>query len=344
MSIERIFNIGKNAWKEFSNDPLPGWGSRSFSLFDVTTKNLGEEVTEIDCGVASVPFDTTASTRVGARYGPRCIREASLAYSSQQQSRNSTVLRNMRTGELLQTKEYSLADYGDLHVYPSDPYKQMLASAAEVRRIAMNHERVILLGGEHSLSFPFYCGVAESYYEKQGGRVGYVQIDNHFDFGDTSVLHGPYYHGSNGRRISEYPRMSLDAMGFVGVGDLTTATQFDSLIKSGTVVRSIADIRARGFVTCLRETLDQVLEKCDALYISIDIDVCDTATVTGTGHVTVGGINSTEFLSIASVLRKYPVAGLDLMEVSPGFDGSGATGHLVSRLLFEWLFLEEVKK
>ena len=344
MSSELFFSIDENAWLTYANDPLPGWASRSFTLFDSPSAHFDGPLSPGTTTVCSVPFDTTASTRAGARYAPRAIREASLAYSAQLKSRGAIELRNMRTGELLKTKELALADFGDFHVYPSDPLKQMYATAAETCRAMMLSDRLIMLGGEHSLSFASYCGVAAAMQAKKKEVPGYVQIDHHFDFGDTSILHGKLYHGSNARRISEHPLLVPGAMGFVGVGDLTSAVQYNSLVEAGMSIYSIADIRRYGLERCLRETLDRVVALSEQIYVSLDIDVCDTATAPGTGHVTIGGINATELLSIAAILREYPVVALDIMEVSPRFDSSGATEHLAARFLFEWLYLENVKR
>lgn len=342
MNVHGFFSPDEEAWRAYVNDPLPGWGSRSFTLFDVPALRLEADFAPVPYAVFSVPFDSTASTRIGARYGPRAIREASLAYSSQLKSRGPVKLRNMRTGALLTVRDISLVDFGDLHVYPSDPAKQMRATADEVFHVAMKADCTLLLGGEHSLSFPSFCAIAAATRLKHGKTLGYLHIDHHFDFGTTSVLHGAFYHGSNSRRISEHPWMFPQAMGFLGVGDLTSEAQYRGLLASGTPVYSMADIRVFGFEKCLREMLDRVASRVDVLYVSLDIDVCDTATAPGTGHVTVGGISSVELFSAVSILQEYPVVALDIMEISPTLDSSGATAHLAARFLFEWLFLERV--
>jgi arginase family enzyme len=249
----------------------------------------------------------------------------------------------MGTGALLESVTPDIIDYGDLHIYPSNPLKQMESMAAELFRIGLDSRQLLILGGEHTLSFGGYCGTAAACREKGIIRLGYVQIDNHFDFGKESVLHGPIYHGGNGRRISEHPDMNMNAIGFVGQGDLTSAAQFDYLVSQGVTIRGMDRVRAHGFEHCLREVLDKVMENADRLYVSLDIDVCDTATAPGTGHVTIGGITSAEFMQIATVLRDYPVAAFDIMEVSPMFDAGAATSFLAARLLYEWLFLKEIE-
>jgi arginase family enzyme len=327
-------------WRGFAGEPLPGWGCRSMTLFDAASGALGDDAA-VDCGVLSVPFDGTASSRAGARDGPRAIREASLVYSSQLQSRGAIALRNMRTGALVDVRARRLVDFGDGHTYASDPARQVRASAAEARRVASRSELTVLIGGEHTLSFPWYCGVAAAVAARGVRRLGYVQIDHHFDFGDRSVLHGAYYHGSNGRRISEHP--AATAIGFVGAGDLTSARQLDGLRAGGVAIRSMLDIRRDGFAASLTAVLDAVAARSDALYVSLDIDVCDAAAAPGTGHVTIGGISSYELLQIPALLQRYPVAAFDLVEVSPRYDPAGVTPHLAARLLYELLYLREIE-
>jgi arginase family enzyme len=250
----------------------------------------------------------------------------------------------MGTGRLVRTVTPDVRDFGDVHIYPSDPSRQVEAMTAEVCRIASLADRIVLLGGEHLISYPAFAGARAAFEQRQRGRLGYVQIDHHFDFGNVSSLHGPLYHGSNARRLSELPRMTPAAMAFVGVGDYTVASQLDGLVEAGAAVLSIAAIARAGYAACLTEACQRVLAHADALYVSIDIDVCDSAAAPGTGHVTVGGLTAAQFVETAAVLRQFPVAALDVVEVNPTLDRSGATAHLAARLLFEWLYFADVAR
>ncbi|MFH6983468.1 arginase family protein [Marinoscillum luteum] len=328
-------------WKIYQDDPFPPWGSGNFTLFNSPKGDLTKDE-RCHTAIYSIPFDSTSSTRVGSRKGPLAIRQASQAYSSQQKSRSVDQLYNIRTDQMVMVNPPIMVDFGDLHIYPSDPKKQTTAIYAEVNRIMMLSERVVMLGGEHTVSIGNFYGVASRFQTEKGKRLGYVQIDHHFDFGDQSKLHGNLYHGCNGRRIAEHPELEPSSCGFVGQGDLTSAKQFKYLLEMGFNIRTIPNIRKEGFEKSLRQVLDQVSQVCDELYISIDIDVCENATAPGTGHVTVGGINSTEFMSMASILHDYPVVALDLVEVSPDYDPGGATASLAARFLFEWIYLHKI--
>lgn len=332
--------LDSTSWKAYADDPLPGWARRSGALFDVESARL-ETAQPCDVAICSVPWDTTASTRIGARTGPAAIREASIAYSAQANSRGRTELLNLRTGRLLRPRSRQIRDFGDLHTYPSDTERQLHATAAEVFAIGLIADQVIALGGEHTVSHPLYAGLQRALQTRHpGSRLGYVQIDHHFDFGDHSILHGRHYHGSNGRRISELDGVEPAMMAFVGMGDITSAKQLAGMRDSGITVRTMMDVREHGFSACLADACRHVLQACDHLYVSIDIDVCDLSVSPGTGHVTVGGIGAVDFLSIADVLRPLPVFALDIVEINGLLDPSGTTAHLAARLLFELLLLE----
>ena len=331
---------GMDTWRSYAADSRPGWSSHGARLFDVRSASLDDDAAR-EVAVCSVPFDSTASTRIGSRYGPAAIREASLGYSSQAASRGECILRSMRTGRLVRSVTRDVADFGDLHTYPADARRQVDATIAEVRRAASLADRVVVLGGEHLITYPAFAGVKAAVEDSGRGRLGLVQIDHHFDFGNTSPLHGELYHGSNARRISELPGMSLDAMAFVGVGDFTLSGQYDDLIKGGATVAPMAAIAGTGYAESLAAACERVLGVAGALYVSIDIDVCDSATAPGTGHVTIGGLNASQFMDTAAVLRRYNVVALDIVEVNPHLDASGVTAHLAARLLFEWLYLTD---
>ncbi|WP_296106748.1 arginase family protein [uncultured Agrobacterium sp.] len=330
-------------WQTYSKYPLPGWCNRHTTLFDVAGCEIGSLPNHIDTAVCSISFDSTASSRIGARHGPDAIRRASHGFANQFGSRDIGRFRSMQDGELYELKKSNAADVGDLHVFPTNPIKQVQATASEIFHLAKTAKRIVTLGGEHMLTYPIFVGVfAASRANRENSRLGYVHIDNHFDFGSSSALHGEYYHGSNSRRISEISGFDPSAMSFVGVGDFTSATQYDALLEAGMTIEPMWKIRRVGFAQSLRSALNTTMEKCDSLYVSVDIDVCDVATTCGTGHTTVGGITSAEFMSIPSILQEYPVVALDIMEVNPTLESSDTAAHLSARFLFEWLMMRKV--
>ncbi|MGW3228360.1 arginase family protein [Kitasatospora sp. NPDC001095] len=328
--------------EDFEQDPLPGWAGVG-TLFGAPTTTADR----VDVGgagwvVSGVPFDATASSRPGAAEGPRAVRQASLVFSSYLTSLGQWRMLDTRTGRTFRYRAPRVADAGDLHVYPTDTVKTFQAVAAESRRLSRDAPRLVFLNGDHSCTFPTFAGFRAGRLDRGAGRVGFVNIDHHFDFGNWSTLHGPLYHGSNSRRISEIPRMRPEDIAFVGVGDVTKYDQFRGLLERGFHVVPGSAITRDGAAAALRPVIEELGSRCDTVYVSLDIDVLDSAAATGTGHVTMGGITIGDLLDVYEELRALPVGALDVAEIAPRYDPSGGTAQIAARLLFEFLFRTEV--
>lgn len=293
--------------------------------------------------IAGIPFDGTASSRPGAAEGPRAIRQASLVFSSYLTSLGERRMLDTRSGDTFDYAAPGLADFGDLHTYPTDTVRTFQAVAAETRDITGPAGRAIFLNGDHSCTFPTFSGFRAARLAHADGRVGFINIDHHFDFGNWSELHGALYHGSNSRRISELPGMEPADMAFVGVGDVTRYDQFRGLREQGFHIVPAAQIMREGAEAALRDLVRQFAERCTSVYVSLDIDVLDTSAATGTGHVTMGGLQVSHLLDVYEQLRALPVGALDVAEVSPRHDPSGSTPQIAARLLFEFLFRDNIK-
>ncbi|MGW7817387.1 arginase family protein [Streptomyces puniciscabiei] len=327
--------------EDFEEDPLPGWAGVG-TLFGAPTTRAGQvDVGEDGWVVSGVPFDATASSRPGAAEGPRAIRQASLVFSSYLTSLGQWRMLDTRTGQAFRYRAPQVADAGDLHVYPTDTVRTFQAVAAESRRLSRSAPRLIFLNGDHSCTFPTFAGFRAGRVDRGAGRVGFINIDHHFDFGNWSTLHGPLYHGSNSRRISEIPQMHPEDMAFVGVGDVTKYDQYRGLIDSGFHIVPGSQIVRDGAAAALRPLIDELGSRCDTVYVSLDIDVLDSASATGTGHVTMGGISTGDLLDVYEELRALPVGAVDMAEVAPRYDPSGGTAQIAARLLFEFLFRTE---
>jgi agmatinase len=60
-----------------------------------------------------------------------------------------------------------------------------------------------------------------------------------------------------------------------------------------------------------------------AVFLSFDVDFLDPAYAPGTGTPEVGGFTTAEALAFLQALRGIKLAGADVVEVSPVYDGPG---------------------
>lgn len=321
---------------DFASDPLPGWAGLA-TLFGASVLTEDTELTAQTWVVAGVPFDATSSSRPGAAEGPRAVRAASVIYASSLKSWHATHMVDMRTLDRFAYVAPAVVDAGDIPIYPTDVLRTFESVAGHSRNLLTRARRAIFLLGDHSVTFPTFAGYRAA---RPGRRIGFVNVDHHFDFGNWSTIHGALYHGSNSRRISELPGMRPEDIAFVGVGDVTKADQYDGLVRRGFQVVPAAVIRAEGAATALAGAVEHLSRKCDGVYVSLDIDVLDAGVAPGTGNVTMGGLTSAELLDVFGALRVLPLEVLDLAEVSPRHDPTGRTPQMGARVLFELLFRE----
>jgi agmatinase len=77
------------------------------------------------------------------------------------------------------------------------------------------------------------------------------------------------------------------------------------------------------------------------LFLSFDIDVLDPAFAPGTGTPEVAGLSTAEALAFVRALRGIELAGADVVEVSPAYDGTGQqTALAAANVAYELLSLK----
>ena len=102
----------------------------------------------------------------------------------------------------------------------------------------------------------------------------------------------------------------------------------------------LSEIGGRG----LHDGVNDAVQACtDAgtkgVFISVEVEVVDPAFAPGTGTPEPGGITSRELLdTVRRIAKELPVLGVDIVEVSPPYDGPGQiTAFMANRVVLEVL-------
>jgi len=286
----------------------------------VTCYREGEQHSALLLGV---PFDTTTLGRAGSRQGPHAIRHALadlLGYDAD-------------TGMDLDGMP-PVGDVGDVDVLHTDVNATWDRITAVTTDLAGEEAPLIVLGGDHGLTFPVLRGVVAG----SGKRLGVVNLDAHYDL-------RPSYHGQPASGVPfRYALERLDGairaehcthIGMTGWANSRGAAAYAE--QAGLRVYSCEDLRA-GSLDAIADAAIERAAGADGLWISIDIDVVDGAFAPGTGNPTVGGIDSRELLRLVRLLAAAPaVVGLDVVEVAPQYDVSGITAKLAAAAITTFL-------
>lgn len=281
--------------------------------------------------IFGAPHDTTCSSRQGARFGPAGIRAAS-QYLGELFRRGDGDLVDLATGQVFHRPGSGiLLDMGDLPMHPNDVERTTAAIRQGVAESTSHGGFPVTLGGDHYISYPAFLGFSDGFCgSDRRKRVGFIQMDSHFDLGDFNLVWGRYWHGSNARRISEVDVVNPSNMVWIGVNGVTRGEQYEFARGMGLTFFTGDDVRQLGIIEVVRRALEVASAGTDAIYLSLDIDVVDALFAPGTGAVVWGGIRPPDLLTAMDMIGAANIKAMDLVEVAPNLDPSDATARLAS--------------
>jgi agmatinase len=283
---------------------------------------------EADVVILGAPFDGGTSYRSGARFGPRALREA--CYLGHDGSRPSLAMRVDGLADL------GVVDAGDVEMFSGDAARSCADLEAAVTTIAAGGAIPLVLGGDHTVTWPDVTGVARG--GDRWGRVSVIHFDAHADTGDISFgsLIG---HGQPMRRLIESGAARGDRFLQLGLrGYWPPPDVLEWMAEQRMRSFEMTEIVARGLDECLTESFEIALDECDGVFLSVDIDVCDPGSAPGTGTPEPGGLSSRQLLdAVRRICYDLPVVGMDVVEVSPPYDHADITALLGNRVVLEAL-------
>ncbi|MCL6708448.1 agmatinase family protein [Pseudomonas sp. R2.Fl] len=290
---------------------------------------------DCDIGVFGIPWDFTATLRPGARLGARAIREQSIWFH-EVWNPVETPLISYGPVRGRKADRVKMVDCGDVTIWPGDIHKTSAFIRSAAARVA-SHAFPIMLGGDHYVMFPTYQGLCDA---NPGKRVGIIQVDAHNDLVDDDPIYGKYWSGTPMRRSLEHSGVSPRAHAQIGLRGFIGAAERNFQIENGTNVFDMPTLRALGPEEVARRAINAVLEHCDIIYLTLDIDSVDPSHAPGCSTPVPGGLRSDEFLTLVRALgRSEKIAALDIVEVSPPLDPTHQTPLLAAHALFG--FIEE---
>ena len=246
--------------------------------------------------IQGIPYDDKSSFLEGAAEAPEIIREVYHSDSSNYFAENG-----------VDTASKLVIDLGDFEITEYFEIEQ-------VTRKNLEKGRLMILGGDHSVTYPVVKAHASVYQ-----NLDILHFDAHTDLyedydGDR------YSHACPFARIMEGGHASR----LVQVGIRTLSDhQREQVKRFGVEV-----IEAKDFA------LGKIPVFENPLYVSIDMDVFDPAFAPGVSHQEPGGLSSRDVIdAIAGV--KANIVGADIVEYNPERDINDMTAMVAAKLLKE---------
>jgi agmatinase len=281
---------------------------------------------EVDVAFVGVPFDTGVTYRVGGRFGPNAVRQASVML------RPYNANLDVKPFDVL-----SCVDFGDIAIVPGFTERSYAAIETAVAPIVEAGVIPILIGGDHACTLPHLRAT------RSRGPVAVIDFDSHTDAWD-SYFGEKYNHGTWMRRAIEEGLVDVGRSIEVGLrGSLYDRNDWDGLrTELGLEFLTTEDIFRLGPAAVAAAIRERV--GAGPAFISFDIDVVDPAYAPGTGTPEAGGPSARDLLVILRGLTGIDFVGFDVVEVIPAYDPAGQTATLAANLAYEMLSLVAVRR
>ncbi|MEJ1237486.1 agmatinase [Chryseolinea sp. T2] len=251
-----------------------------------------------------IPLDENSSYLRGSAAAPTEIRKAFHSDSA-----------NYWTEDSLNLERHpKLKDDGDLKLPPMPAAFDAITSAVSNR--VQQGNKVLCLGGDHSITYPIIRGFAQHYRE-----LTIIHLDAHGDLYD-SFNENRFSHACPFARIMEANLASR----LIQVGIRTyNSHQREQVARFG-----VESIEMKDWNDDLRFVID------GPVYLSLDLDALDPAFVPGVSHHEPGGFSTRQVLNIIQQLD-CNLVGADIVELNPIRDIHGMTAMVAAKCYKELL-------
>ena len=277
--------------------------------------------------IIGAPYDGGTSHRPGCRFGPLAIRTTD--YLPHDGMRPSLALGVDPLVEL------GVVDVGDVEMPAVDAELSLARLEEAVARIVASGAVPIVLGGDHTIALPDVTGVAR---QVGWGRVSVLHFDAHADTADTQFgsLVG---HGTPMRRLIESGAARGDRFLQIGLrGYWPEGETLDWMAAQGMRSYEMTELVRPG----PRRLPDRGLRHRHRR-VRRRLPLCRrrrgrSGSAPATGTPEPGGLTPRQLLdAVRRIAMELPVAGVDIVELSPPFDHAEVTAYLGNRIALEAL-------
>jgi formiminoglutamase len=283
-----------------------------------------EEGIKGDIAIIGAPLSKPSISHSGASFAPDAIRRCL----------NSFTTYNIERGTDLAKDKKTIIDFGDITMHPTsieDCHQRIYESVKEVKQTNAA-PFTIILGGDHSITTSTVKAIKET-----KGTVGIIQFDAHHDLRNTED--GGPTNGTPFRRLIEEGHLKGEHLIQIGIRNYANAKAYhDYAIEQGVTVYTMKDVRQQPMTELINNALNQLQDKVDTIYLSVDMDVLDQAYAPGCPAIGPGGMHpDTLTQAIETALQHPKVHTMDIVEIDPTLDTRDMTSRVASLLIINSL-------
>lgn len=256
--------------------------------------------------IFGAPFDSTTSYRPGTRFASSAMRNESFGIETYSPYQDKDLT------------DIKVFDGGDLELCFGSPESALNDIENFSSKILGSGKLPCMIGGEHLVTLGAVRAAVKKYPD-----LHIIHFDAHADLRDD-YLGQKFSHACVMRRCHE-----LVGDGKIFQFGIRSGDREEFLWGKNHVTTNKFDF------TGLEKIAEKILNK--PVYFTLDLDVLDPSCFPGTGTPEAGGVSFTELMSAIKSVSALNVVGIDVNELSPMLDQSGASTALACKLLREIL-------
>lgn len=228
--------------------------------------------------------------------------------------------------------DFRLLDFGNIYCNDGNLEHSQQELADKVASVFQQNGKSIVLGGGHEVTFAHYSGIKKAFPHE---KIGIINIDAHFDNREPEIG------ASSGTGFWQIAQEGEIHSLHIGIQkNSNTLKLFDTAHQYGMKYILADDIFYEN-LTFIKQSIDELMNKVDKIYLTICMDVFNVAIAPGVSAPAYNGLFAdASFMHFyRHILKSDKLIALDVAEVNPTFDVGERTARLAASLVNEWWML-----
>lgn len=227
----------------------------------------------------------------------------------------------------------SIYDAGDIVCEDHDLEASQEQLGLLVAKLLKQNAMPIVLGGGHEVAWGHFLGISSQI--KPTERLGIINFDAHYDL--RPLIDDKWgSSGSSFMQIAQYCQKNGRVFDYtcVGVQDIANTSKLTKVAKELGVHTLRAEECHFGGLEKLQQAIDEVLQRCDKVYVTLCLDVFAQNFAPGVSAPQAFGLSPQQVIPMLRRLICSPkVISFDIAEMNPYFDTDLKTARLASYLI-----------
>ena len=279
--------------------------------------------------IVGIPLDF-GSQRIGVEKSPEALREKGII-----EKLISVGISIKDIGDISCDFPKNLKSKNPLLKYADEIIGVVNKSAKIIEPLVKKNEKIIALGGDHSITLGTVSGASKAL----NGNLGIIYIDAHGDMNTDKTTTTGNIHGMPLAALMGFgntiltslcgfsPKIQKDQMLHIGGKDFDKG-ELELIQKEKLNCFTVFDMLSYGLSPLLKK-IKELQSKASNIWVSFDLDVVDGIYAPGVGIPNNGGLTYREIVAIAAYIGiNCNVVGIDIVEYNPTKDIGNKTAEL----------------